>query len=322
MNQNFSLFARMSKDLPLSILHELTYEIQVSEVMTAQVSTLSPETSMRDVKNVMRSKRISGIPIVSEDEQKLVGLVSVEDLIRALEQDKLDAVVTEFMASELSTALDEEPVFEALKRLESTGFGRLVVVDKRGDLSGILTKGDIMAGLLKALEKAYHQMEDLQQEEQSQHFFRALNSDETSLTLRYRVRAGDFISGGQASSNIKKALQQIGATPQLARRVAIATYEIEINLIIHTDDGGHIVVEVQPDQIMVVAHDNGPGIADVALARQPGYSTASQKAREMGFGAGMGLVNAERCADALHVWSALNVGTRVEMQFNVNEKQT
>ncbi len=317
MSQNFSLFTRMNKDLPLSILHELTYEIQVSEVMTPQVATLPPATSMRAVKNVMRSRRISGIPIVSAEHRKLLGLVSVEDLIHALEQNKLDAAVTEFMATDLITALDEEPVVEALKRLESTDFGRLVVVDRMGNLAGMLTKGDIMAGLLHTLEKAYHQVERLQQEEQSHHFFEALNSDETSLTLRYRVRAGDFISGGQASSNIKKALQQIGATPQLARRVAIATYEIEINLIIHTDDGGYIVAEIRPDQIRVVAHDEGPGIADVALARQPGYSTASQKAREMGFGAGMGLVNVERCTDALHVWSALTVGTRVEMIFDV-----
>ena len=307
----------MNKDLPLSILHELTYEIQVSAVMSPQVSTLPPTISMRDVKNVMRSQRISGVPIVSAEQQKLLGLVSVEDLIRALEQDKLDAAVTEFMATDLITALDEEPVVEALKRLESTGFGRLVVVDKMGNLAGILTKGDIMAGLLRTLEKAYHQVEQLQQEEQSHHFFAALNSDETSLTLRYWVQAGDFVKGGQASSNIKKALQQIGATPQLARRVAIATYEIEINLIIHTDDGGYIVAEVRPEQIRVVAHDDGPGIADVALARQPGYSTASPKAREMGFGAGMGLVNAERYADALHVWSAWSIGTRVEMIFDV-----
>ncbi|HEY88374.1 MAG TPA: CBS domain-containing protein [Thermoflexia bacterium] len=317
MSQNFSLFTRMNKDLPLSILHELTYEIQVSEVMSPQISTLPSTISMRDVKNVMRSQRISGIPIVSAEQQKLLGLVSVEDLIRALEQNKLDAAVTEFMATNLITALDEEPVVEALKRLERTGFGRLVVVDKKGNLAGILTKGDIMAGLLRALEKTYHRVEQLQQDEQSHHFFAALNSDETSLTLRYRVRAGDFIKGGQASSNIKKALQHIGATPQLARRVAIATYEIEINLIIHTDDGGYIVAEVRPAQIKVVAHDDGPGIADVSLARQPGYSTASSKAREMGFGAGMGLVNAERCADELHVWSALTVGTRVEMIFNV-----
>ncbi|MEA3308196.1 MAG: CBS domain-containing protein [Chloroflexota bacterium] len=307
----------MGKDLPLSILHELTYEIQVSEVMTANISTLPPTTLMRAVKDMMRDQRVSGIPIVSPEHQELLGLVSVEDLIRALEQERLDAPVTEFMATDLATALDEEPVVEALKRIETAGFGRLIVVDKLGNLTGILTKGDIMAGLLQTLEKAYRKIEQLQQQEQSHHFFQALNSDETSLTLRYRVQVGDFIKGGHASSSIKKALQQIGATPQLARRVAIATYEIEINLIIHTLNGGHIVARIQPEQITIVAHDDGPGIADVALARQPGFSTASQKAREMGFGAGMGLVNAEHCADALHVWSAVNTGTRVEMIFNV-----
>lgn len=319
MSQQFSLFARMGKDLPLSVLHELTFELQVSRVMTPNPLTISTACSMRDVKEIMRERRFSGIPVV--DDGELLGVVSVADLIHAFEEDALDAPVRRFMTprERLITALAEEPVFEALKRLEQTGIGRLLVLNQEQRLVGMLTKGDIMAGLLHALEDAYHKIEEQQRQRRPQRFFEDLVSDETSLLMRYRVRANDFAHGGAASAKLKQALLQMGATPQLARRVAIATYEAEINLIIHTTDGGHIVAEIRPDRIIVVAHDTGPGIPDVQRARQAGYSTASPLAREMGFGAGMGLTNIERCSDELNIWSALGVGTRVEMVFHVSE---
>ncbi|HDQ35046.1 MAG TPA: CBS domain-containing protein [Chloroflexi bacterium] len=315
MDQQFSLFARMGKDLPLTVLHELIRELLVGRVMTSDVLSLTSDTSMQEVKDLMREHRISGLPIV--DEGELVGIVSVQDLIHALEQQALERPVADFMTANPFTVHLKEPVVEALRKLESTGVGRLLVVDDHDKLAGILTKGDIVAGLLTALQELYNEAEALQLKRRPSYFFEALESDDTSLTLRYRVHFGDFTLGGQASARIKQALLQIGATPQLARRVAIATYEAEINLIIHTDDGGSIVAEIHPTQITVIAHDAGPGIPDIELARRAGYSTASEIAREMGFGAGMGLVNINRCTDDLNIWSAVGVGTRLEMMFNV-----
>lgn len=320
MSQQFSLFARMGKDLPLSILHELIRELKVSRVMTTELTTLSSTTSMQEVKEVLHNQRISGIPVV--DGETLVGVVSVGDLILALEQLALDAPISQFMTRQVLTVHPEAPVFEALKQLEQQGIGRLLVLDEDGKLAGILTKGDIMLGLLHALQQAYDHIERLGQERQPRYFFEALVSDETSLILRYRVRPNDFTQGGRASAQVKKALLQIGATPQLSRRVAIATYEAEINLIIHTDAGGHIVAEIQPEKITVVAHDTGPGIADIELARQPGYTTASEAAREMGFGAGMGLTNIKRCTDEMHIWSAVGSGTRLEMIFYIPPEES
>ncbi|MFP4343891.1 MAG: CBS domain-containing protein [Anaerolineales bacterium] len=320
MSQQFSLFGMMERDFPLTIMHELTRELKVERVMTTEVYTLPSDVSMREVKELMRVHRISGIPIV--DDEQLVGIVSVEDLIRAMEQQRLDEPVGELMTVDVISAHVEEPVVEALKRMDATGVGRLVALDDEGRLQGILTKGDITAGLLKALHDIYDEAEQLQRHREPRRFFEALESSETSLILRYKVRVGDFTSGGQASAKIKRALQHIGGSAQLARRVAIATYEAEVNLIIHTDDGGHIVAEIRPDEIIVVAHDAGPGIPDVARARQPGFTTASEMAREMGFGAGMGLTNIERCADSLNIWSAVGVGTRVEMIFEVPPSET
>ena len=131
----------------------------------------------------------------------------------------------------------------------------------------------------------------------------------------------DFAQGGDASAKIKQALLRIGASPQLARRVAIATYEAEVNLIIHTDSGGFILADIQPTEINIVAQDSGPGIPDVELARQPGYSTATPEIREMGFGAGMGLTNIDRCTDKMSLWSAVGVGTRLQMTFRVTPEE-
>jgi len=319
MTQQFSLFARMGKDLPTSVLHELTFELKVSRVMTPDPYTLSSQHLMDDVKTIMRERRFSGIPIV--DDGELVGIVSVQDLMRAFEEQALDAPVKRYMTPKehLITAMVDEPVFEALKRLEQTRVGRLLVLDADHRLVGMLTKGDIMVGLLRALEEAFSREEEQRRQQQPRRFFESLVSDETSLLMRYRIRVNDFASGGKASAQIKQALLQMGAAPQLARRVAIATYEAEINLIIHTTDGGYLVAEIRPERITVVAHDTGPGIPNVDLARRAGYSTASPLAREMGFGAGMGLVNIDRCTDELNIWTAVGVGTRVEMVFNVTE---
>ncbi len=319
MKQRFALLGFMGRGDALSKLHELVREVRVSRVMTTAVLTLPPDATMRELKDLLREHRISGAPVV--EDQKLVGVVSIEDLIHALETQQLDAKIRDYMTREgLVTAHPQEPVMEALRRFEVTGIGRMPVIDARDKLVGIVTRGDITVALLHALQDLYNEAEAMQ--DRPQYFFEALESENTSLQLRYRVAKGDFSGGGDASAKIKRALLRIGGSPQLARRVAIATYEAEVNLIIHTHDGGLILADIQPTEITVVAQDSGPGIADVDLARQPGYSTATPEIREMGFGAGMGLTNIERCTDKMSLWSALGVGTRLQMIFKVSPEET
>jgi len=136
------------------------------------------------------------------------------------------------------------------------------------------------------------------------------------------IKHYDFMHGGAASSNIKKALLRLGANPQLARRVGIAVYEAEMNLIIHTDHGGSIHVEIEPHQISIYAWDDGPGIADTEEAMKPGYSTASEEIRELGFGAGMGLYNISRCVDEMKLESELGKGTQLTMKVFLKEDET
>jgi len=319
MKRHFALSGFLGSGGALTKIHELVREMQVSRVMTTSVHTLPPDATMQQLKELLRAHRISGLPVVKD--QELVGIVSIEDLIHALEVQRLDAPIGEFMTSEnLITAHAQEPVMEALRRFEKTGIGRMPVLDARNKLVGVITRGDITLALLDALQELYTEAEAYQA--RPQRFFDALESESTSLQLRYRVEKGDFARGGDASAKIKRALLQIGASPQLARRVAIATYEAEVNLIIHTNNGGLILADIQPSEITIVAQDSGPGIPDVDLARQPGWSTATPEIREMGFGAGMGLTNIERCTDKLSIWSAVGVGTRLLMTFHVSPKET
>jgi anti-sigma regulatory factor (Ser/Thr protein kinase) len=209
-------------------------------------------------------------------------------------------------------------VVEGLKYFVNTNLSRLMVVDDRGKLVGILTKGDITRGVLSALQRDY-QTEELKRYRAS-HLFDDIDSDRTSLILRYNIKVADFNRGGEASSNIKRALLRLGASPRIARRVGIAVYEAEMNLIIHTTNGGVIRVEIEPHKITIDCYDDGPGIKDISLAMKAGYSTANESIRELGFGAGMGLVNIQRCVDSMKLESVIGKGTRLTMKMFLEEE--
>lgn len=136
------------------------------------------------------------------------------------------------------------------------------------------------------------------------------------MVLQFTVRGGDFSAAGEASSRVKSVLRQVGLSAELIRRVAIATYEAEMNVVIHAR-AGKIAVRLNPSEIEVLVEDEGPGIPDIELAMREGYSTAPEFAREMGFGAGMGLSNMKKCADELVIDSQVNVGTTVKMRFEI-----
>lgn len=292
-------------------VEELAYELRVREVMTADIKTLVPEMPMSVALDLFRSAHISGAPVIANGE--VVGVISLEDLIRSLTSGNIDDTVGNYMSRTLVTVHSSDPVVEALKLFVNTHHGRLPVLDDQDRLIGILTKGDITLGLLKALQRDYH-VEELRRYRAS-HLFEDIISDRTSLILRYNIKQGDFTHGGAASSFIKRALLRLGAPPQIARRCGIAVYEAEINLIIHTTNGGVIRVEIEPHQITLEAYDDGPGIKDVELAMRPGYSTATEKIRELGFGAGMGLANISRCVDSMKLESTVGKGTRLRMKL-------
>ncbi len=135
------------------------------------------------------------------------------------------------------------------------------------------------------------------------------------LVFRFDVDGEDFTSAGQASVQIKRNLRQLGIDPETIRRVSIAMYEGEINMVIHAG-GGVAEVRVSEDCITIILDDNGPGIKDIDKAMQEGYSTAPDEIRSLGFGAGMGLPNMKRHTDSIVIESTVGVGTRITMKVN------
>ncbi len=299
--------------LEVTKLQELVYELKIEQVMTRKVITVSPDDSVLHLKDVLRVNRISGTPVLRNGE--LVGIISIEDVIKALERGEIDARVGDKMTTNLQTVFADETIMHAVNRFGRLGFGRLPVVTRDGRLAGILTQGDIARGLLRQLEIDYHE-EEIHRYRAS-HIFEDIVSDQTGLILRYNVRPHDFAHCGEAASRLKRALERLGAKPTIVRRIAVASYEAETNLVIHTANGGQVTAEVQPERIRIVAIDTGPGIPDIDKAMQAGYSTAPDWIRELGFGAGMGLNNIQACADDMHLESKVGVGTRLEIVIHM-----
>ena len=140
---------------------------------------------------------------------------------------------------------------------------------------------------------------------------------EEAIVLKYEVSPDDFTRAGEASSDVKSKLKQMGVPPDAVRKVAIAMYEGEINMVIH-GGGGKITVEITPQEVSMALEDQGPGIPNVELAMQEGWSTAPDSVRNLGFGAGMGLPNMKKYTDEMEIKSQVGVGTTVLMKVKVS----
>ena len=138
----------------------------------------------------------------------------------------------------------------------------------------------------------------------------------TAIHQEYEVLGNNFVSAGSASDEVKKTLKMLGVDPVAVRKVAIAMYEGEINMVIHAG-GGKASVDIDTDKVKIVLADEGPGIPDIALAMKDGYSTAPDAIRDLGFGAGMGLPNMKKYTDEMHIDSTVGVGTTVTMVVNL-----
>ena len=304
----------MRPDTNAAKTQEMIYEMKVGDVMTNPVITIRPTDLMSQLRPLLRNNRISGLPVVEAD--RLVGVISVEDFIKWLADRAGDCTIEERMTTRLETLFEDDPLVVAVGKFDLTGLGRFPVVDRRkGSLIGIVTKGDVIEGLLKRLEVEYHK-EEIHRYRAS-HIFEDIEADETSLLCRYSVRGHDFKRAGASSSRLKRTLNRLGLRPDVVRRVAIASYEADMNLVIFTE-GGAIRANVQPGEILLEAEDSGPGIPDIEKALQPGYSTAPDWVRELGFGAGMGLVNIRRSSDQFEIRSEPGKGTLLLARFVTN----
>ena len=300
----------------LTKTQEMVYELTVGEVMAPKMVSVGPEQTMSEFRLILRDNRISGTPVVENG--KLVGMVSIEDLINALTDNAINAPVREKMKTKVECLYTDELLVHCIAKFSKLGYRRYPVLNRQEELIGIVTKGSIVEGLLKKLEIEYEQSETkaavTRQRPTMRKFFEDVSADEISFTFKYNVSGQTLKGAGKAASELKNALKKLGVCPPLLRRIGVATYEAEINLASYTQ-GGEIRAQVEKWGIVVEAIDNGPGIPDVERALQAGYSTAPDWVRELGFGAGMGLVNIKKCADEMTLKSSVPAGTHLTLQF-------
>jgi CBS domain-containing protein/anti-sigma regulatory factor (Ser/Thr protein kinase) len=292
----------------ITIRQALAYELKIAQAMSSDVISVPPSLTMAKFGEILRTNGISGTPVVEGD--RMVGIISTEDLIKALKAGEMDATVGEKMTPDPETLYADEPLVRAIGKFSKLKYGRFPIIGHKGDMVGIITPGDIAQAMLRQLETDYHEEE--MHRYRASHIFEDIVADDIALVFGYRVAAGDIIRAGEASSELRKTLSRLGIPPPIIRRVSVATYEAEMNIVIFSD-GGEIVAEVRPDRIRVEALDKGEGIPDVEQAMQPGYSTAPTWVQEMGFGAGMGLPNIQACADEMKLESKVGIGTHLEI---------
>jgi CBS domain-containing protein/anti-sigma regulatory factor (Ser/Thr protein kinase) len=308
--------ADLHDDIPIStvdspsVVLELIYQLKIKDVMTTAVITAYKTDTLRHIQAVMKENYITGVPIT--DGQKLLGLISIDDIVTALDGGWINAPAEEKMTQNLIVLEEDMPLSFAISYLNKYRYGRYPVVNKNHELVGILTSNDVIRTLLVEMNREVLRLEKISHINDSS----AGYSEMEFTTNRY-----DFELAGRASTEIKKALKKHSIDPALIRRVAIASYELEINQVVHSN-GGTISCSIQPDKVIVIASDTGPGIADVNQALREGFSTANEWIRSLGFGAGMGLANTKRVSDEFTISSEIGKGTTVRSVVFTNSPKT
>jgi len=292
---------------------EIVFKLKVRDVMTSKLITATRSDTLRHVQKLMQEHHISGVPIV--EDERLFGLVSVDNILRALDFGYIEDIVEGRMTRNLVVLDADMPLTFALSWFERYDFSRFPVLDKEEKVVGIVTAGDIVSKILFEMNKEVNKME-------SDSVLTPPTAANASAGGRYYrefpIKKFDFERGGSASNEIRRVLKERNLSPKIIRRVAIASYELEINLVAHSD-GGKLSCYIGDDKIEIIAKDSGPGIPDVDLAMQEGFSTATDWIRSLGFGAGLGLPNVRRASDSFDISSQVGLGTIVKSTVFLDE---
>lgn len=308
-------------DESYAVTQVLLMELRVEDVMREDIVTVKADTKMSELRKILYDKRISGTPVVDDDD-KLVGIISIEDLIRWLSDGGADLTVGDKMSTKIEYVYSDQPLVFVIKLIDKYGFGRFPVLDRKSKkMVGIITKGDIIEGTLRRLEQDFKD-EEIRQYRAS-HIFEDIAAEYKEIYLTYKVKSKDFDHAGQASTQMKRNLKRLGIRPDIIHRLSIVSYEAEMNVVLHSE-GGIMEYRVTPEEITLKVEDFGPGIEDIEKAMQPGFSTASDWIRELGFGAGMGLPNIKKYSDNMEIGSKVGEGTVIIIHIFIsgNENET
>jgi CBS domain-containing protein len=287
-------------DSPAAVL-ELIYKLKVKDVMCKNVYTSSPDQPMYAIQDILKKNSIKGIPIV--EGRKIMGIVSMENVLQSLESGTIEDEAFRHMSRKIIALEEDMPVFFAISYFGRYTYRRFPVVNRKNELVGIVTSRDITNRLLA---ESHTEIERLEKK----------NADTRGQLPRrierwFAVNRYDFENAGFASTEIKKILRSKKIDKNTARRIAIAAYELEMNLVTHSNSGSiHFLMDEQ--RAIIQSEDSGPGIADVDSALQEGYTTATEWIRSLGFGAGLGLPNVNRVSDEFYITSEPSRGTHAK----------
>ncbi len=302
-----------SEHSPLVLL-EMIHRLKIRDVMTGDVIRLPRTAPMRRAQQLMRANNISGVPIA--EERRLYGIISIDDIIRALEGGYIDDPCRRHMSTKLIVLEDAMPVSFALRYFGRYKYGRFPVLNRARALVGIISQRDINRALLVELAREVNRLE----KSHVSRYAEGIEGDHLYMLREYPVLKLDFEKAGRAANEIKLLLRERGVSPTCARRVAVAAYELEINMCVHSE-GGTLTFMVSHGHAEVVARDRGPGIEDVEWACRDGTSTANEWIRSLGFGAGMGLPNTRRVADTFEIYSTPGKGTVVKAGIDLEREE-
>ena len=288
---------------------------RVSDFMTSPAITLKKDVTLAVAKATMRDHKISGIPIVDEKDG-LIGIISIENIIIALEKGFINDPIEKHMVKKVIYLYDDMAFSTAMGFLMSHDYGRYPVINRDHKVIGVVTKVDLMQHMYDRLGRIYMHNKRREQVLTPVNFLIDQETPESkeyqTRLFSYKIDGQDLDQAGQGSTQFKKFLQERNFPPDATRRASIALYEAEVNVVLHAGGKGMIKAFLEKNQIYIVIADNGPGIDDIDMAIQPGYTTATDEVRERGFGAGMGLANIIKYTDKLVILSSKN-GLKMEM---------
>lgn len=301
-----------SEEISLRI-QELAGNLKIRDVMTRKVFAVTRTCTMRDVQTIMKSNAISGVPVV--DDRHVIGLVSVHDIMNAYEQNWMNDPVAQHMTTGVRTLAEEQPLSIAMSAFSKFPYRRFPVVNRKNELTGMVTLRNINMALIQELSRQLDAIEH-----DGGRISPAASSETCIFHRVYRITRYDFEAGGKASAELREQLQARGVVPKTIRRAAVACYELEINIIAHSF-GGTLTLHIDKDRVRITANDFGPGIPDVDQAMTEGFSTATDWIRSQGFGAGMGLPNTKRLSDEFAIQSGVDMGTMVKSIIHLTPQE-
>jgi len=290
---------------------ERIYEIPVEKIMRTDVIRVTPETKMSELKYAVKENNYACIPVLTG--KQLVGQISIEGYVDWLTSGIGDVPVSEIMDINFKTLHPDEPVITAVKELELIGLRGLPVVENESNkFLGVICRCTMMEGVLAVLDLD----DDKENKKENNCILNNIESVSALLTLNYIVEQKSLEYGGEISSSIRADLYKLGLPGNIVRKTAIAAYEAEINLLAYAG-GGTFTITLSSELLNMKIEDHGPGIPDVDKAMEPGYSTAPDWVRELGFGAGMGLQNIKNCSDSFTIKSTVDEGTLLIIDINM-----